>query len=149
MFVTSLDFLLELAACCEFSRRFCGLFPHHEHQRADRWKRNFGVIGGRLTRFRPCHRHQSRKVAYQHRRRIKHVMASRAIRPHVLLDLSVPRVSQRLWGKRPVRGAHSQTVDLAFASQLDAVDLLAKIPGQERSSNNTSLYSLSAQISIF
>ena len=70
-------------------------------------------------------------------------MASRALRPHHLLDLSVPRASSRLWKKQLVRGVHSQAVDLAFASQLDAVDVLAKNPGQERSSENASLYSLS------
>jgi hypothetical protein len=69
-------------------------------------------------------------------------MASRALRPHNLLDLSVPRASRRLW-KQSVRGIQSQAVDLAFASQLDAVDVLAKNPSQERNPENTSLYSLS------
>lgn len=70
-------------------------------------------------------------------------MAGRALRLHHLLELSVPRTSRRLWGKQPVRGAHSQAVDLAFASQLDAVDVSARNPGQEGTPENTSLYSLS------
>jgi len=69
-------------------------------------------------------------------------MASRALRPHQLLDLSLPRASQRLWQKQSVRGVHSQAVDFAFASQLDAVDVLATNPGQERNPDNASLYSL-------
>ena len=62
---TSLDRLLELAACREFSCRFRGLFAHHEHRKADRWRRNFEVIGGRLTRAHPCHQHQYPRVAHQ------------------------------------------------------------------------------------
>ena len=69
-------------------------------------------------------------------------MASRALRPHHLLDLSIPRASQQLSRKRPVRGAHSRAVDSAFASQLGAVDILATSPGQERNPDNASLYSL-------
>jgi len=68
-------------------------------------------------------------------------MASRALRPRHLLDLSVPRASQ-LSRRRPVREAHSRAVDSAFASQLGAVDILAASPSQERSPDNASLYSL-------
>jgi len=70
-------------------------------------------------------------------------MAGRALRPHHLLELSVPRISRRLWGKPSARGTHSQAVDLAFASQLDAVDVSARNPGQGSTPENTSLYSLS------
>ena len=139
VFMTSLNRLLELAACREFSCRFCGLFAHHEHREADGWRRNFEVIGGRLNRTHPCHQHQYPRVAHQ---RFKRAMASRALRPHLLLDLSVPRASQRLWKKQPVRGIHSQPVDSAFASQIDAVDVLVESSGWERNSDNTSLYSL-------
>ncbi|KAF9649559.1 hypothetical protein BDM02DRAFT_3186192 [Thelephora ganbajun] len=69
-------------------------------------------------------------------------MAGRALRPHNLLDLSVSRVSQRLWRKQSARGVHSQAVDFAFASQLDAVDVLANSPGRGRNPDNASLYSL-------
>jgi len=73
-------------------------------------------------------------------------MASRALRPHHLLDLSVPRASQRLSRKGPVRGTHSRAVDSevdsAFASQLGAVDVLATSPGRERNPDKASLYSL-------
>jgi len=69
-------------------------------------------------------------------------MASRVLRPQHLLGLGVPRASQRLWKKQPLRGVHSQVVDSPFASQLDAVDILVKNPGQESNPDGTSLYSL-------
>ena len=75
-------------------------------------------------------------------------MASRALRPHRLLDLSVPRASQRLWWRRSTRAAHSQAVDSAFASQLDAVDVLATNPDQGRNPDNASLYSLFVSTTI-
>ena len=60
--MASLNCLLELTACREFPRRFCGFFAHYEHRRADGRRRNFEVIGGRLTRSHLCHRrkHPSR-----------------------------------------------------------------------------------------
>jgi len=69
-------------------------------------------------------------------------MASRALRPRHLLDLTVPRASQRVWRRQPVQGVHSQAVDSAFASQLDAVHVLATSSGQGRNPDNASLYSL-------
>ena len=69
-------------------------------------------------------------------------MANRALRPLHLLDLTVLRASQRLSQKGNVRGAHSRTVDSAFASQLGVADMLATNPVQERNPDNASLYSM-------
>ena len=74
-------------------------------------------------------------------------MASRVLRPHHLLE-TIPRASQRLWKKQLARGVHSDTVNSAFASQLDAVNVLTTGSGQERNADGTSLYSLFVSVSF-
>ena len=74
-------------------------------------------------------------------------MAGRVLRQHHLLE-SIPRTSQRLWRKQLARGVHSDAVDSAFASQLDAVNVLTTGSGQERNTDGISLYSLFVFVSF-
>ena len=49
MFMTGLNYLLELATGRKFSCRFCGFFTHLGCQKTEERRRNFEVIGDRLT----------------------------------------------------------------------------------------------------
>lgn len=141
--MTGLNCLLELTASHEFSRGFCDLFAHCGCWRADERERNLDVIDDRRSANscpHPCHRHKPHSP--RSHSTAGRAMASRALRPRRLLDVTVPRASQRIWRKPSVRGIHSEGVDSVFASQLDAIGVLCTSSGQKRGLENTSLYSL-------
>lgn len=142
VFMTSLDSFLKLAASRELPCRFCSFFAHSKDRRRDKRKRNFEVIGDRPTRFHPRHRRQLPGRAPISTTSRTRTMASRVLRLHCLLDSIVSRTSQQLRRNRSTRGVHSEAVDSAFASQLDAVNVLATSPGQGTNPDDTSLYSL-------